>query len=60
MINKKNNVMIGFHQPLLQVSQYLLKESMGNLFFGLSLFSGAILIYLLFRDVKFNKREPIG
>jgi len=52
--------MVGPHQPLLQLSQDLMTESTGNLFFALSIFSGAILIYWLFRDVKINKSEPIG
>jgi hypothetical protein len=52
--------MVGFHQPLLQLSQDLLNESTGTLFFSLSIISGVVLIYLLFRDVKINKREPVG
>jgi hypothetical protein len=52
--------MLGFNHPLLQLSQDLLKNSFGNLLFGLSIFSGLVLIYWLFRGVKINKREPIG
>jgi len=52
--------MLGFNQPLLQLSQGFLKNIFDtNLFFSLSILSGAILIYLLFRNVKINK-EPIG
>jgi hypothetical protein len=54
-------VMLGFKQTLLQLSQNALKSSLGsNLFFNLSILSGIILIYLLFRNVKINEKERVG
>gem|GEM_PF-5952234 len=53
--------MLGFSQRLLQLSQGLLKNIFdNNLFFILSVVSGAILIYFLFRNVRIDKREPIS